>query len=61
VRPPPTVNLVSQKMGIHEWSYDNDISPAARNRVPVATRALGRNPRDAKTTEVRTRLSSCAS
>ena len=24
--PPPMVNLVSQKMGIHEWSYDNDIS-----------------------------------
>jgi formate dehydrogenase beta subunit len=22
-RPPPHVNLVSQKMGIHEWSYDN--------------------------------------
>src|SRR5690606_32501550 len=21
-RPAPTVNLVSQKMGIHEWSYD---------------------------------------
>jgi formate dehydrogenase beta subunit len=26
-RPPPHVNLVSQKMGIHEWSYDN----ASRN------------------------------
>ena len=25
-RPPPMVNLSSQKMGIHEWSYDNDIS-----------------------------------
>src|SRR4051812_21792668 len=25
-RPPPLVNLMSQKMGIHEWSYDNDIS-----------------------------------
>ncbi len=25
-RPPPQVTLVSQKMGIHEWSYDNDIS-----------------------------------
>ena len=22
-RPPPMINLVSQKMGIHEWSYDN--------------------------------------
>src|ERR1700756_4445580 len=26
VRPPPLVNLMSQKMGIHEWSYDNDVS-----------------------------------
>src|SRR5499433_3348922 len=25
-RPPPMTNLVSQKMGIHEWSYDNAIS-----------------------------------
>ena len=33
-RPAPTVNLVSQKMGIHEWSYDNDISLAARYKVP---------------------------
>ena len=35
-RPPPTVNLVSQKMGIHEWSYDNDTSEAARFKVPWA-------------------------
>jgi formate dehydrogenase beta subunit len=34
VRPAPGVTLVSQKMGIHEWRYDNDISPAARYRVP---------------------------
>ncbi|MEO5881836.1 MAG: FAD-dependent oxidoreductase, partial [Caldimonas sp.] len=26
VRPPPGVTLVSQKMGIHEWTYDNDTS-----------------------------------
>ncbi|MBM3341900.1 MAG: 4Fe-4S dicluster domain-containing protein [Betaproteobacteria bacterium] len=32
-RPDPLVNLVSQKMGIHEWSYDNDISEQLRNRV----------------------------
>ncbi|MBV9331913.1 MAG: FAD-dependent oxidoreductase, partial [Alphaproteobacteria bacterium] len=25
-RPSPLVNLSSQKMGIHEWSYDNDVS-----------------------------------
>jgi formate dehydrogenase (NADP+) beta subunit len=33
-RPPPATHLVSQKMGIHEWSYDNDISPEARYKVP---------------------------
>jgi formate dehydrogenase beta subunit len=33
-RPPPMVNLVSQKMGIHEWSYDNDISAEQRYKVP---------------------------
>jgi NADPH-dependent glutamate synthase beta subunit-like oxidoreductase len=33
-RPPPTVNLVSQKMGIHEWSYDNDIALDRRYKVP---------------------------
>jgi NADPH-dependent glutamate synthase beta subunit-like oxidoreductase len=35
-RPPPMVNLMSQKMGIHEWSYDNDISNDRRYRVPHA-------------------------
>ena len=35
-RPPAHVNLVSQKMGIHEWSFDNDISPAHRFKVPWA-------------------------
>lgn len=35
-RPPPTVNLMSQKMGIHEWSYDNDTSNDARFKVPWA-------------------------
>ncbi len=34
-RPPPMVNLISQKMGIHEWSYDNDISNDQRYRVPL--------------------------
>jgi formate dehydrogenase (NADP+) beta subunit len=33
-RPPPMVNLVSQKMGIHEWSYDNDIANDLRYAVP---------------------------
>ena len=35
-RPPPMVNLSSQKMGIHEWSYDNDISNDHRYKVPHA-------------------------
>jgi len=35
-RPPPQVNLVSQKMGIHEWSYDNDVSNDLRYVVPWA-------------------------
>ncbi len=33
-RPPPMVNMTSQKMGIHEWSYDNDISLDLRYKVP---------------------------
>ena len=33
-RPEPAVSLISQKMGIHEWSYDNDISNDARYAVP---------------------------
>ncbi len=31
----PPVNLVSQKMGIHEWSYDNQVSEDARKKVPM--------------------------
>jgi NADPH-dependent glutamate synthase beta subunit-like oxidoreductase/ferredoxin len=34
VRPPPMVNITSTKMGIHEWSYDNDISLDLRFKVP---------------------------
>ena len=33
-RPAPGVTLVSQKMGIHEWSYDNAVSPEERYKVP---------------------------
>jgi len=33
-RPPPMVTLASQKMGIHEWSYDNDVSLDLRFKVP---------------------------
>ncbi|HSW03193.1 FAD-dependent oxidoreductase [Aquabacterium sp.] len=35
-RPPPHLNLMSQKMGIHEWSYDNAISNELRFKVPWA-------------------------
>jgi NADPH-dependent glutamate synthase beta subunit-like oxidoreductase/ferredoxin len=33
-RPPPLVHLMSQKMGIHEWSYDNDVALDLRYKVP---------------------------
>ncbi|MEJ2374698.1 MAG: FAD-dependent oxidoreductase [Pseudolabrys sp.] len=33
-RPAPAVELISQKMGIHEWSYDNEIEPDKRYKVP---------------------------
>jgi NADPH-dependent glutamate synthase beta subunit-like oxidoreductase len=33
-RPLPEVQISSQKMGIHEWSYDNDVSNDKRYRVP---------------------------
>ncbi|GAA6153086.1 FAD-dependent oxidoreductase [Pseudoteredinibacter isoporae] len=35
-RPPATTNLVSQKMGIHEWSYDNGVVEDVRYAVPHA-------------------------
>ncbi|MCR5875792.1 FAD-dependent oxidoreductase [Phenylobacterium sp. J426] len=38
-RPPPGASLVSQKMGIHEWSYDNDVSNDRRYRVPMREKA----------------------
>jgi thioredoxin reductase/ferredoxin len=33
-RPPPGVAMMSTKMGIHEWSYDNDVSLDLRYKVP---------------------------
>ena len=36
VRPSPHVHLMSQKMGIHEWSYANAVSDDARFKVPWA-------------------------
>jgi len=40
-RLPPTMNLGSRKMGIHEWSYSNAFEPAARRKmehVPLTER-----------------------
>ncbi len=35
-RPPPMTNLMSTKMGIHEWSYGNEVAPDERYKVPWA-------------------------
>lgn len=35
-RPEPLTQLMSQKMGIHEWSYRNDVSNDNRFKVPWA-------------------------
>ena len=32
-RPPQGMNLISQKMGISEWSYHNDYNPAPRQKM----------------------------
>ena len=34
-RPAPMVHLMSQKMGIHEWSFDNAVSNDKRVKVPL--------------------------
>src|SRR5205807_1803770 len=39
-RPAPAVEMISQKMGIHEWSYDNDISLDKRYRVPLRDKVV---------------------
>ncbi len=33
-RPAPMAHLMSQKMGIHEWSYDNEVALDQRYKVP---------------------------
>src|SRR5665213_898796 len=40
VRPADPHSLASQKMGIHEWSYDNDVSVDLRFKVPHAPNEL---------------------
>lgn len=39
-RPSPYVNLVSQKMGIHEWAYDSEVVTDKRYAVPQAEKAV---------------------
>ena len=39
-RPAPHTNLVSMKMGIHEWAYDSEIDHDPRFIVPQADRSL---------------------
>ena len=39
-RLPPYTNLVSQKMGIHEWTYDNYIADDERYLVPHEDKAI---------------------
>lgn len=39
-RPSPHTNLVSQKMGIHEWSYDSQIAIDQRYLVPQAKKSV---------------------
>ncbi|MCB0647729.1 MAG: FAD-dependent oxidoreductase [Saprospiraceae bacterium] len=44
-RPSPMVNLVNQKMGIHEWIYDSDVTTDLRFKVPHADKALSLSDR----------------
>jgi len=39
-RPAPYVNLVSQKMGIHEWMYESEVTTDVRYIVPQADKKL---------------------
>src|ERR1700733_11988240 len=39
VRPAPQIGISSQKMGIHEWSSDNEIAPDNRYPVPRGEKA----------------------
>ncbi len=39
-RPLPAVEMMSQKMGIHEWSYDNEIELDKRYKVPLRDKVV---------------------
>ena len=36
----PMTNLVSQKMGIHEWTYDSGVTPDLRYKVPHEDKSI---------------------
>jgi formate dehydrogenase (NADP+) beta subunit len=36
----PYVNLISQKMGIHEWAFDSEVAPDVRYIVPQADKSI---------------------
>jgi formate dehydrogenase (NADP+) beta subunit len=42
LRPLPTVHMTSQKMGIHEWSFDNVVSLDHRYQVPLEEFSIAR-------------------
>jgi NADPH-dependent glutamate synthase beta subunit-like oxidoreductase len=39
-RPAPAVEMISQKMGIHEWSYKNEVLPDHRYKVPLRDKVV---------------------
>ncbi len=42
-RPPEGVNLISTKMGVHEWAYDSEHDPSARRVVPLVEQETALN------------------
>ncbi|HEY8385257.1 MAG TPA: 4Fe-4S dicluster domain-containing protein, partial [Porticoccaceae bacterium] len=44
-RPAPGTSLISQKMGVHEWSYDNHVDDDRRYKVPLAEKELALSDR----------------
>ncbi len=39
-RPAPAVEMISQKMGIHEWSYKNEVMSDHRYKVPLRDKVV---------------------
>ncbi len=42
-RPPEGINLLSTKMGVHEWAYDAEHDPSSRNIVPLVEQKIALN------------------